>query len=431
MALRSKTPQLFTSSRSDTPPPFYHIPAAIDRKNGKGYNISTFRLKAGEAMEGRHVAPSGSARDPRRAPEAVRRPRGYRPRRRRRSGAGEILRLALRDLLLLGLILVVFAFFHHVLPRMTGPAKEGPAPVALATPAPAQTPAPPAETAGPDPAAIPEPTPEPTPDPMDWKTKFAEQFSDTVEIGEDYYRSPDISIRLTKVTNDDRISTTYFIADIYIAHLENFRTVFAGDSYRSWAAESVLSAAERHGAILCMNGDYADAQYSGLLIRNGELYLSEQTKNDICVMYADGTVATYGPNDYKAEEIIAAAPYQVWKFGPALLDAEGQPLKSFNTSKEISWENPRSGFGYFEPGHYCFILVDGRQNGYSRGLEIDRFAQLFADLGCKAAYNMDGGRSSVMSFNGAVYNRPYLSGRDSGDFLMICELPPAAEESEN
>ena len=380
-------------------------------------------------MEGKHVAPSGRAQNPRRAPEAVRQPEGYRPRRRRKSRRNRIVRLVLRDLVLFGVILVAFAFFHHVLPRLTSARQEPAAPVSLTTPAPLQTPSTAPEESVP-PEAEPTPTPEPTPDPMDWRGKFAEYFSESVEIGEDYYRSPDISIQLTRHTTDDTNPTTYFVADIHIANLENFKTAFAGDSYRNWAAESVVSAANRHGAILCMNGDYADAQYSGLLIRNGELYLSEQTKNDICVMYADGSVATYGPNDYKAEDIIAAAPYQVWKFGPALLDGEGQPLARFNTSNEISWENPRSGFGYFEPGHYCFILVDGRQSGYSRGLEIDRFARLFADLGCRAAYNMDGGRSSVMSFNGAVYNRPYLGGRDSGDFLMICELPQPQTEPE-
>ena len=385
-------------------------------------------------MEGRHVAPSGRAQNAHRTPQTVRRPQGYRPRRRRRGGAGGVLHLVLRDLLLLALILLVFAFFHHVLPRIRASHRQAPAPVSLVTPTPSQAQSPettPGTMPDPDPEATPEPTPEPTPDPMDWKTKFAEYFSETVEKGEDYYRSPDISIQLTKVTNDDKIPTTYFVADIHVAHLENFKTAFAGDSYRNWAAESVVSAAKRHDAILCMNGDYADAQYTGLLVRNGELYLSEQTKNDICVMYYDGTVETYGPAEYSAEDIIARAPYQVWKFGPALLDAEGQPLAQYNTSAEISWENPRSGFGYFEPGHYCFILVDGRQNGYSRGLEIDRFAQLFADLGCKAAYNMDGGRSSVMSFDGQVYNRPYLNGRDSGDFLMICEKPTAEEGSDD
>ena len=120
-------------------------------------------------MEGRHVAPSGSARDPRRAPQAVRRPQGYRPRRRRRSRAGEILRLVLRDLLLLGLILVVFAFFHHVLPRMSAAGAASPAPVSLVSPTPPlQTPSTAPDEPAPteDPAASPEPTPEPTPVPI-------------------------------------------------------------------------------------------------------------------------------------------------------------------------------------------------------------------------------------------------------------------------
>ena len=381
-------------------------------------------------MEGKHVAPSGSARNPYRAPKAERRPEGYRPpRRRRRRRARRLVRLVLRDALLFAVILLVFAFFHHVLPRLRAPGAEAVTPVSLATPAPLTTPSTvpdePESSAAPD--AEPTPTPEPTADPMDWKTKFADHFSEEIEQGEDFYRSPNIEITITKHTDDSRGLTTWFVADIYVAQLGNFRTAFAGDSYRAWAAESVVSASKKHGAILCMNGDYADAQTKGLLIRNSELYLSEQTTNDICVMYTDGTVKTFGPKEYKAAEIIAAAPWQVWKFGPALLDGEGQPLQSFNTSQAISWENPRSGFGYYEPGHYCFVLVDGRQSGYSRGLEIDRFAQLFADLGCKAAYNMDGGQSSVLGFLGQVYNRPYLGGRDSGDFLMICELPSTEE----
>ena len=255
-----------------------------------------------------------------------------------------------------------------------------------------------------------------------WKGKFADCFSSTAETGPDFYRSPDIAIEVTEVT-DRTVPVVYFVADIHIAQLENFQTAFAGDGYRRWASENILTAAERHGAILCMNGDYADAQKTGLLIRNGKLYLSEQTRNDICVMYRDGTVKTYAPAEYRAEDIIARSPWQVWKFGPALLDSEGNPLKSFNTSQEILRKNPRSGFGYYEPGHYCFIVVDGRQDGYSKGMEISRFAQLFSDLGCKAAYNLDGGQSSVLSLNGKICSKPCKGGRDSGDFLMICELP--------
>ena len=117
----------------------------------------------------------------------------------------------------------------------------------------------------------------------------------------------------------------------------------------------------------------------------------------------------------------------MWKFGPKLLDADGVPMTTFNTSSPIKWENPRSAIGYYEPGHYCFVVVDGRQDGYSRGLKIEELAKLFADLGCKAAYNLDGGASAVMTFNDAIYSRPSNGGRALGDALLIKELDGIGE----
>ena len=84
--------------------------------------------------------------------------------------------------------------------------------------------------------------------------------------------------------------------------------------------------------------------------------------------------------------------------------------------------NPRSGFGYFEPGHYCFVVVDGRDRGYSRGVTPQEFSQIFKDLGCVAAYNMDGGESAIMSFNDEVVNLPFQDGRGLSDCLIIKEV---------
>ena len=56
--------------------------------------------------------------------------------------------------------------------------------------------------------------------------------------------------------------------------------------------------------------------------------------------------------------------------------------------------NPRSAVGYYEPGHYCFVVIDGRQPGYSKGATLMQLAQLFESLGCKEAYNLDGGKSA-------------------------------------
>ena len=66
------------------------------------------------------------------------------------------------------------------------------------------------------------------------------------------------------------------------------------------------------------------------------------------------------------------------------------------------------------------MVVDGRTDDAS-GLTLEQFSQLFADLGCKAAYNMDGGRSAEMYYNGSVLNDPYKGGRSVSDCLIIRE----------
>lgn len=356
----------------------------------------------------------------------------------RRKKRKSILELILQDIMLTAGILLVFAFFHHVLPPMlermnedpgstestigTKPIRPRDTEAATETLPPSESAAPPADSEQPDPEFTPEPTPEPTPDPMDWRTKFADHFTDEVVVTDHSYTSPNIAIDIQKYVSDDPAPSTYFVADIYVADLECFQTYWAGGSFRKWMEEDPIQCSRNAGAILAINGDYANSQDYGFLVRNGELYMDEQTIFDICALYYDGTMVTYGADEYKVEDVLAREPWQVWKFGPALLDENGQPRESFNTTGPISDVNPRTGIGYFEPGHYCFVVVDGRQGGYSAGMRIGRFAELFAELGCKAAYNLDGGRSSVMIFGNGYFNHPYMNGRNAGDILLIREI---------
>ena len=390
-------------------------------------------------MEGKH-SPKHAAptRRERRAPRPERLPvertvrrmpeeepvRGIQPRRNR-----PVWKLIIQDIILTGLVLCVFALFHHVLPRLTAASAPVPTPVDItATPAPEQTPVP--ENSS-QPEETPEPTPEPTPEVIDdrteWQKKFAEHFTDEVVITENSYTSPNVSITISTVTVDEPSTTVCYVADIYVAQIENFQTYWATGEFGYYFSDDAVSMARDSGAILSVNGDYANNQRSGFLVRNGQLYLSEQTSYDICVLYQDGTMETFAADEYNVDDVLAKSPYQSWKFGPELLDDNGQPKQSFNTSNEIMWENPRTGIGYYEPGHYCFIVVDGRQGGYSRGLDMNQFAQLFTDLGCKAAYNLDGGASSIMTFEESIYNRPSGGGRELGDVLIICELPESGE----
>ncbi len=69
--------------------------------------------------------------------------------------------------------------------------------------------------------------------------------------------------------------------------------------------------------------------------------------------------------EFNATEVMENGAYQAWGFGPMLLDENGQTMTEFHSSVNV--RNPRTAIGYFAPGHYCFVVVDGRSSE-SRGV---------------------------------------------------------------
>lgn len=65
------------------------------------------------------------------------------------------------------------------------------------------------------------------------------------------------------------------------------------------------------------------------------------------------------------------------------------------------------------PLHYVFVVSDGR-TAQSAGLSLLQLAQVMQDYGCTVAYNLDGGGSSTMVFNGEIINNP-TDGRSYGE----------------
>jgi exopolysaccharide biosynthesis protein len=179
---------------------------------------------------------------------------------------------------------------------------------------------------------------------------------------------------------------------------------------------------ESLNAILAMNGDYYGNGGDGVVIRNGEVFRTSTSSSDVCVLYYDGTMKTFSAEEFDVDQAIKDGAWQAWCFGPELLNASGNSMTKFTAKGHISGINPRSAIGYYEPGHYCMIVVDGRQSGYSEGMTLTQLSELFEDLGCAAAYNMDGGKSSVMTFADAVVNQPSDGGREVSDSILIKEV---------
>ena len=247
--------------------------------------------------------------------------------------------------------------------------------------------------------------------------KFADRFSDTVAVTENSYTSPDLSITVNEVQDG---SLTYYLADIYVRDITCFRTALAEDTYGSGFRESIGEMAALNNALLAVNGDYYGNTEEGVVIRNGVIYRANPTDCDVCVLYYDGTMKVMPGSSFSVEEAVADGAWQAWTFGPALLDGSGETISTFSSTGRIISANPRTAIGYYEPGHYCLVVADGR--GESSGITLPELSRLFHDLGCTAAYNLDGGNSSVMVWGNEVINHPSGGGRESSDAVLIAEV---------
>lgn len=256
-------------------------------------------------------------------------------------------------------------------------------------------------------------------DPNDWRAKFADKFTDGAPIQtENSYISSNINVTIDIQEID---GVHYYLADIYVADQKYFRTAFAGEDPDVMGDRQMSDLiAQENGAIISITGDHCvDNKDTGVVIRNGSSYADNKPSSDQFVMFYDGTMKSYSPGDFNYDEVVAAGAYQVWSWGPMLLQ-NGQPMTEFNMPDQIGASNPRAAVGYYEPGHYCFLVVGGRMDGYSEGCTLEALSQYMYNLGCTEAYNLDGGRSAEMVFMGQMLN-VQVGRREATDILFVGE----------
>lgn len=250
--------------------------------------------------------------------------------------------------------------------------------------------------------------------------KFADKFTEGEVISEGHnYRSANLNIT-TRMEHE--YDSNIFICDFYIRDIECLSTAFAKGQFGSNINENLRDMASRNGSIVCINGDYYSLRKDGVVIHNGVLYREDDyTESDTCVLYWDGTMKTYPAGAFDAEAEMAAGAYQCWTFGPMLLDENGEPLYEFNESNDVGGMHPRTAIGYFEPGHYCFVVVDGR-SAESAGVTISKLSKYMYLLGCKQAYNLDGGKTSQMLWGTETVNVPDHDGRNCSDIIYVRDM---------
>lgn len=237
------------------------------------------------------------------------------------------------------------------------------------------------------------------------------------------YRDENISINITTEVIDD---TTVYIADVVLADAQFLKTAFAKDTFGTNVTETTSAQADAKGAILAVNGDFYGANKKGYVIKNGIVYresVREDSQYDDLVIYEDGSFGIINEKDVTAEELSEDGVVQLFAFGPVLVE-NGEIVVDENAEVgKAMASNPRTAIGIVDGLHYILVVADGRSSE-SEGLSLYELAEVMQGLGCETAYNLDGGGSSTMYFNGQVINKPTTSGhsfkeREVSDIVYI------------
>jgi len=221
------------------------------------------------------------------------------------------------------------------------------------------------------------------------------------------YADPNISISIAEYREND---TTIYVADIQVSSPEYLKTALAQNIYGKNVTEKTSVIAEENGAILAINGDFYGSQTKGYVLKNGVLYrdTAENGQEDL-VIWSDGTFEIITENNTSASELLEKGAVDILSFGPSLVEAGNISVTKGDEVGKAKVSNPRTAIGIIDDLHYVFVVSDGRTSD-SSGLSLYQLAEFMQGLGAETAYNLDGGGSSTMVFNGKVVNNPTTSG---------------------
>ena len=207
--------------------------------------------------------------------------------------------------------------------------------------------------------------------------------------------------------------TAVYIADIRVSDASYFKTAFAGNTYGRNITDTTSSIAEDNGAVFAVNGDFYGFRNDGYVVRNGVLYRAVSGNNEDLVIDGAGNFSIVSESETTAQSLLDAGAWQVLSFGPALVAGGEIAVSADSEVGKAKSSNPRTAIGQVSALHYIFIVSDGRTDE-SEGLSLLELSELFAERGCAVAYNLDGGGSATMWFNGQIVNIP-TDGRSYGE----------------
>ncbi len=237
-----------------------------------------------------------------------------------------------------------------------------------------------------------------------------------------YYVSDTLRVEIDRYTATS-VKEVYYIANIYQKNAEGLSTFLSNEKKPFDEFRYVDDLARREHLVFATNGDFfadrTDAASGpvGVVVRHKTIIANKTKKNvdslpsrDVIALFPDGGMKCFDALAYTAQDYIEMGATDVLCFGPMLV-TNGR-INMAELQSRTPGLNPRCSIGMVVPGHYVFILCEGRSDT-SEGVTLITLAELMYEAGCTEALNLDGGQTAVMCFMGKKINSTGSTGRTS------------------
>lgn len=221
--------------------------------------------------------------------------------------------------------------------------------------------------------------------------------SDDIKIVEVKDNKKEITVE--KITGKNYVGYVMIIPDATKVNLV--------DGRKSNRGSKLSEIAKNNNAIAGINaGGFADEGGIGsgnilcdaTIINKKLLYGNKASKYSLIGLSSDKKLVL---GKYTYQQALNAGIESAVEFGPYII-VNG---KNQITNASSGGIHPRMAIGQKKDGTFIFVVVDGRQPGYSIGTNLLELQNIFNKYDAYNAANLDGGSSATMYYNGKVVNK--------------------------
>ena len=217
-------------------------------------------------------------------------------------------------------------------------------------------------------------------------------------------------IKIEKSNDDSQIKVEKIKGKNYVGYVmtvPNASKVKYVDSRKATSGTKLSQIVKEHNALAGINaGGFADDGGVGkgnvlckaTIIDKKLLYGNKSSRYSFIGLSQEGKLIL---GKYTYQEALNAGIKSAVEFGPYLIVNGKNQIKNSNSGGI----HPRMAIGQKKDGTFVFVVVDGRQPGYSIGTNLLELQNIFNKYDVYNAANLDGGSSATMYYNGNVVNK--------------------------